>query len=277
MNINDIDAMAVLVNGAKMPCLGLGVCQLKEGKEVMDAVGWALEAGYRLIDTASIYKNERGVGQAIRRSGRNRKDLFITGKVWNADHGYLKTLDAFEKSIDQLQVDYLDLYLIHWPGSDRFLETWNALETLYLRQKVRSIGVCNCLQHHLEYLMQHALIPPMVNQMEFHPRLVQHALLSFCQSNGICFQGWGPLMKGEVNRITELQTLALRYSKSIPQIVLRWQLQKGILVIPRSARKEHIFLNADLFDFNITDPDMHYIDALNQNKRTYRHPDEFIF
>lgn len=277
MEINDITGKVSLYNGLKMPYLGLGVCQLKEGEEILNAVMWALETGYRLIDTASVYKNEKGVGNAIRKSGICRSDIFITSKVWNVDHGYYNTLNAFEKTIECLQVDYLDLYLIHWPGKYKFKETWKALECLYMKKKVKAIGVCNCLQYHLEYLLEDATICPMVNQMEFHPYLVQQSLLEFCKKKSVQFQGWGPLMKGKVIDIEQLKQLAEKYDKSIPQVVLRWQLQKDVLVIPRSSQKKHIISNADIFDFEIEENDIKYIDSLNQNYRTYKHPDEVVF
>lgn len=277
MQVNTIAGGCILNNGIRMPYLGLGVCQLKEGKETFDAVSWALEVGYRLIDTASVYKNEKSVGDAVISSGISREELFVTSKVWNADHGYFNTLSAFEKTVKRLQLDYLDLYLIHWPGKSKFLDTWKALEELYIEKRVKAIGVSNCLQHHIEELMESAIVTPMVNQMEFHPHLVQQGLVDFCKAKHIQYQGWGPLMKGEVNKITRLNEIAIKYHKTIPQIVLRWQLQKGVAVIPRSAQKEHIVSNAEIFDFEIGGDDVIAIDALNQNKRMYKHPDQFIF
>ena len=265
--ISDITGTFTLANGVEMPYLGLGVYQSKNGQEVANAVHWALEAGYRHIDTAAIYRNENGVGQGIMTSNVPREDIFVVSKVWNSDQGYDSTLRAFEKSLDRLQMDYLDLYLVHWPVVGKFKDTWRALEELYKQKKVRAIGVSNFLRHHLEDLMESASIIPMVNQMEFHPHLVQQDLIDFCQKHQIQYEAWSPLMQGNVFDFREFHHLANSYNKSIAQIVLRYNLQKGIVTIPKSANRERIIANADVFDFELCEKDMDYLDAMDRNHR----------
>lgn len=266
-----------LHNGVKMPYLGLGVYKSDNDGEVIDAVHWAIEAGYRHIDTASIYGNEEGVGEGIRRSSIPREEIFVVSKVWNSDQGYDSTLVAFEESLKRLKLNYLDLYLIHWPGKDKFVETWKALEFLYKAGRIKAIGVSNFLKHHLETLLQEAEIVPMVNQMEFHPRLVQQNLIDYCMTNKIQYEAWSPLMRGGIFDIELLKDLSEKYGKSIPQIVLRWDLQKGVITIPKSSNKGRINANADLFDFELSQEDMTRIDQLDRNHRIAEHPDEIIF
>ncbi|MEO1656025.1 MAG: aldo/keto reductase, partial [Bacteroidota bacterium] len=257
--ISNIQGSFTLHNGVKMPYLGLGVWKSQDGQEVIQAIHWALEAGYRHIDTAKIYNNEEGVGQAVRESELPREDIFVTSKVWNSDQGYESTLWAFEASLKRLGLDYLDLYLIHWPVNGKYKDTWKALEKLYKEERIRAIGVSNFLQHHLEDLMRDSEIVPMVNQMEFHPRLLQAHLLKFCQDHQIIYEAWSPLMQGKIFDIEEMQGLAQKYDKSIAQIVLRWNLQKGVITIPKSVKKERIIANAQLFDFELSEEDMEAI------------------
>ena len=259
-----------------MPKLGLGVFQLKDGNEVIQSVHYALEAGYRLIDTAAGYQNETGVGTAIKQSEIPREDLFITTKLANSDHGYESTLRAFEESRRKLDVDYIDLYLIHWPGKDKFLDTWKAFEKLHNDGFIRAIGVSNFNIHHLETLKQHSETIPAVNQVEFHPLLNQQELLNYSKSEGIQLEAWSPIMKGNLNlpQITELST---KYGKTPAQIVLRWDLQHGVVTIPKSVHKERILENASIFDFALTDEDMTLIDQLNQDYRFGPDPDEVLF
>ena len=277
MKLTDIQGTVDLRNGVKMPYLGLGVFQTKEGREVVQAVGDALSVGYRHIDTAALYGNEKGVGEAIRGSGIPRKDIFVTSKVWNSDQGYDSTLRAFDKSLKLLGFDTLDLYLVHWPVKGKFIETWRALEKIYEAKRVRAIGVSNFLQHHLEELLPHCRHVPMVNQMEFHPYLVQQDLIEYCQAKGIQYEAWSPLMQGRITKVRELLALAEKYKKDVAQIVLRWDLQKGVVTIPKSVHKERIIRNSRFFDFEISPADMKAIDSLDRHERVGADPDTFEF
>lgn len=273
--ITDLNGTFKLRNGIEMPYLGLGTYMPKDRYEVTNSVKVALENGYRHIDTAAIYRNENDVRLGIEASNVNRTDIFLTTKVWNSDHGYEKTMRAFERSLTNLKMDYVDLYLVHWPVEGLYKETWRALEDLYKDGRVKAIGVCNFLKHQLEDLMETAVQTPMVNQMEFHPFLVQQELIDFCNKNQIQYQAWSPLMQGKVFEIKEIQELAEKYDKSIAQIVLRYDLQKGVITIPKSATPERIIANADLFDFEITKTDMDILDALDRNYRTGPDPNNF--
>jgi len=253
------------------------VYQSEDGKEVVNAVQWALEAGYRHIDTASIYKNEAGVGQAIKKSPVSRKDIFVVSKVWNSDQGYDSTMRAFDSSLQKLGMEYLDLYLVHWPVAGKYKDTWKALEELYREKRVRAIGVSNFLQHHLEDLLERANIVPMVNQMEFHPFLVQQGLLDFCESLTIQYEAWSPMMQGNIFELSMFDELRSKYKKSIAQIVLRWDLQKGVVTIPKSSKKEHILANAAIFDFELAPEDVTYLESLERGQRFGPDPDSFEF
>lgn len=275
--ITDIKGSFRLHNGVEMPYLGLGVYLAKEGEEVENAVGWALETGYRHIDTASAYQNESGVGAAVRNSGLPREEVFVTSKVWNSDQGYESTLRAFNRSLDRLGLEYLDLYLVHWPVKGKYRDTWRALEQLYRDGRVRAIGVSNFLRHHLEDLLGSADIVPMVNQMEFHPWLVQQPLLEYCRGKGIQYEAWSPLMQGEIVRVPEIGEIARNYGKSEAQVVLRWNLQKGVATIPKSSNPERIKANAALFDFELSPGDMAHLDGLDKSHRFGPDPDHFDF
>ncbi len=277
MEITDIQGTTQLHNGLEMPYLGLGVWQSKDGDEVVNAVQYALEAGYRHIDTAAIYANEEGVGEGLRRSGLKREEVFVTSKVWNSDQREARVLEAFDESLTKLGTDYLDLYLIHWPVAAAYNDTWRILEGLYKEGRVRAIGVSNFLQDQLEDLLSSAEIVPMVNQMEFHPRLVQQDLMDFCSKNKIQYEAWSPLMQGQIFAIPEMQALAEKYDKSIAQIVLRWNLEKGVVTIPKSVRKERIASNAELFDFELSEEDVAAIDQLDQSHRVGPDPANFDF
>jgi diketogulonate reductase-like aldo/keto reductase len=277
MKITDINGTVALRNGVPMPYFGLGVFQVHDGKEVIDAVTNALAAGYRHIDTASLYGNEKGVGEAIARSNIARKEIFVTSKVWNSDQGYDATLRAFEKSLALLGFDYLDLYLVHWPVKGKYQETWKAIEILYGEKRIRAIGVSNFLEHHLEDLLSHCNEVPMVNQMEFHPYLVQQDLIDYCHGRKIQYEAWSPLMQGRITGIPQLQALAAKYTKDVAQIVLRWNLQKEVVTIPKSVRKERIDSNAQIFDFELSPEDMKAIDRLDMHQRVGADPDNFDF
>jgi diketogulonate reductase-like aldo/keto reductase len=243
---------------------------------VENAVAAALEAGYRLIDTAALYGNETGVGNAIRASGIRREDIFVTTKVWNSDQGYDNTLRAFEASLARLGFDYVDLYLVHWPVKGKYKDTWRALERIYKEGLARAIGVSNFHVHHLQDLMASSEVKPAVNQVECHPLLTQTELRKFCREQNIAFQAWAPIMKGQLD-LPVLTELAAKYGKTPAQIVLRWDLQNDILTIPKSIRPERIRENAQIFDFELSAEDMARIDALNQNSRFGADPDNFNF
>ncbi|BCU81115.1 glyoxal reductase [Polycladomyces abyssicola] len=267
----------VLANGVKFPWLGLGVWKAKEGNEVENAVKVAIQTGYRSVDTAAVYQNEEGVGKAIKECGVPREELFITTKVWNADQGYESTLKAFETSRKKLGLEYVDLYLVHWPVKGKYKETWKALEKLYKEGWVRAIGVSNFQVHHLKDVIEDCEVKPMVNQVEFHPYLTQKELLAFCKEQYIQLEAWSPLMQGEVVNVTEIQELAKKYGKTPAQIVLRWDLQHGVVTIPKSVKEHRIKENADIFDFELTAEDMAKLDALNKNHRFGPDPDNFDF
>ncbi|MCG2460927.1 aldo/keto reductase [Flavobacteriaceae bacterium F89] len=275
--ISDIKGTFTLRNGVDMPYLGLGVFQSKDGFEVANAVKWALETGYRHIDTASVYNNEKGVGRGIRESEVNRKDVFLVSKVWNSDQGYESTLKAFDASLRRLQTDYLDLYLVHWPVLGKYKETWRALEYLYNEGRVRAIGVSNFLKHHLQDLIPDSNIVPMVNQMEFHPYLVQQELIDFCSENTIQYEAWSPLMQGNIFDLEPIRNLAKQYKKTVAQIVLRWDLQHGVVTIPKSVRRDRIIANADIFDFELSQKDMVLLKGMDRGKRFGADPDNFNF
>lgn len=271
--LTNLKETVTLHNGVKMPRLGLGVFKVSEGEEVVESVKAAIRNGYISIDTAAIYKNEEGVGQAIKESGIAREELFVTSKVWNSDQGYETTLQAFETSLNLLGLDYLDLYLIHWPGVDKYKDTWKALEKLYKDGRVRAIGVSNFQIHHLQDLLSDCDIKPMVNQVEFHPHLTQKELLAFCKNEGIQIEAWSPLKRGQLLEEPVLTKIAHKYNKSVAQVILRWDLQNDVVTIPKSIKENRIIENANIFDFELTQEDMENIDALNQDSRAGSHPD----
>ena len=279
--INGLQSTTTLRNGVKMPWLGIGVFKVEEGPELVNALKAAIKHGYRSIDTAAIYENEEGVGEGIREgiieANISREELFVTSKVWNADLGYELTLKAFEESLKKLGLDYLDLFLIHWPVESKYRDAWRALETLYKQGKVKAIGVSNFQIHHLEELMKYAEVKPMINQVEYHPRLTQMDLREFCQKHEIQLEAWSPLMQGELLDNETLQNIATKYQKSIAQIILRWDLQNGVITIPKSTKKHRIVENASIFDFELTKEDMQKISSLNENKRVGPDPDNFDF
>ncbi|HWL26555.1 MAG TPA: aldo/keto reductase [Ureibacillus sp.] len=279
--IRNLQDTTTLYNGVKMPWLGIGVFKVEEGPELVNAVKFAIKHGYRSIDTAAIYENEEGVGQAIREgldeTGISREELFVTSKVWNSDLGYESTIAAYETSLKKLDLDYLDLYLIHWPVEGKYKEAWRALETLYKEGKVKAIGVSNFQIHHLEDLMKDAEIKPMVNQVEYHPRLTQKEVQAFCQEHGIQLEAWSPLMQGQLLDNSILQEIAHTHNKTIAQVIIRWDLQNGVITIPKSTKEHRIVENSAVFDFELTQEEMQRIDELNQNHRVGPDPDNFDF
>ncbi|MFC6651066.1 aldo/keto reductase [Paenibacillus rhizoplanae] len=264
-----------LANGVEMPWFGLGVFKVQEGQEVIDSVKAAIKAGYRSIDTASVYGNEEGVGQAIRESGVAREELFITTKVWNTEQGYDSTLAAFDQSLSKLGLDYADLYLVHWPIRAKYKDTWRALEKLYADGKVRAIGVSNFQIDHLEDLLADAAVKPMVNQVELHPLLNQLELREYCKAQGIQIEAWAPLAQGHLLDNEVLADIAARHNKTLPQVILRWDLQNGIVTIPKSVKEERIIANADIFDFELSEGEISRINGLNRDQRFGSHPDRF--
>ncbi|MBT2664882.1 aldo/keto reductase [Bacillus sp. ISL-4] len=279
--VKNLQDTTTLHNGVKMPWFGLGVFKVEEGPELVSAVKVAIKHGYRSIDTAAIYENEEGVGQGIREgikeAGISREDLFVTSKVWNADLGYESAIAAYEKSLKKLGLEYLDLYLIHWPVEGKYKEAWRALETLYKEGKVKAIGVSNFQIHHLKDLMEDAEVKPMVNQVECHPRLTQKEVQAFCKEQGIQLEAWSPLMQGELLDNDILQAIATKHGKSVAQVILRWDIQNGIVTIPKSTKEHRIVENSSIFDFELTEEEMNQIDGLNQNHRVGPDPDNFDF
>jgi methylglyoxal/glyoxal reductase len=267
MEITDIKGTVTLNNGVEMPYFGLGTFQSNEGVEVKNAIHFALDAGYRLIDTAAFYANEKGVGEAICEYGIKRSEVFVTTKVWNDDQGYDKTLKAFDASIGKLGFDYIDLYLVHWPVTGKFKDTWKALEHIYNEGRVKAIGISNFLKVHLDQLLPDVEIMPMVNQMEYHPYLIQQELVDQCAQNGIVYQAWSPLMQGRVFEVPLLKSISKKYRKNQAQIVLRWSLQNGVPTIPKSVNQQRIESNADIFEFELTPDEMTAINALDGNHR----------
>lgn len=273
----------VLNNGIKIPAVGYGTWQTPDAIAA-DRVAFAIEKGYRHIDTAACYENEVGVGKGIKKSGVNRAELFVTSKVWNSERGYKKTLAAFERTLNDLALDYLDLYLIHWPASSsRYenweeinLETWQALTELHRAGKVKAIGVSNFLPSHLNALMQ-TEIKPMVNQIEFHPGFMQREAVAYCKNNGIVVEAWSPLGTGKMLTDRTLKEIAGRYGKSAAQLCIRWCLQHNILPLPKSVTPARIEENLNVFDFEISDEDMHVIDALPYIGGSGLHPDKIRF
>jgi diketogulonate reductase-like aldo/keto reductase len=266
-----------LNNGVKMPVVGLGLWR-SEGEDTPRSVRYAVKAGYRHLDGAKAYGNEKGVGEGIRQSGIKREDLFVTTKLWNSDMRKNAQIAGFEKSLKDMRLDYLDLYLIHWPV-ENFSASWKVLEEIYKSGKARAVGVCNIQIHHLETLFKTAEIIPAVNQFECHPLLSQKPLIDYCVSKGIACEAYSPL-GGEGSKLHShpvLIKIAESKGKSSAQIMLRWNLQRGLIVIPKSVKKERIESNIQLFDFELTAEDMAAIDAINKNERFCADPDNFNF
>lgn len=266
MNLT-ISSKAKLNDGNQIPYLGLGTYTLSPGSETQSAVRWALEEGYRLIDTAQFYKNEVEVGKAIKESSVPREEIFVTTKLWNGDHGYDKALKSFDESLEKLDVDYIDLFLIHWPVHEKRLDSWRALEKLKNEGRAKSIGVSNYTEDHLKEIFDSSDTIPAVNQVEFSPFLYQKELLEFCRENNIQLESYSPLTQGRKLNDKVLKQIADNYNKTPAQILIRWQLQHKIVVIPKSSKKERIQENADVFDFEISKEDMDVLDSNSDSKR----------
>jgi diketogulonate reductase-like aldo/keto reductase len=279
MNITSISDRVTLNNGVTMPRLGLGTWQGRpeDGPHVEAAVRTALSLGYRSIDTAAGYANEQGVGRAVRDSGIPRDQIFVTSKIANHDQRSRDPRRAFDASLKALGLDYIDLYLVHWPVKDRYKETWRALEQAYAEKRVRAIGVSNFQIHHLEDLLTDAEIVPAVNQFELHPRLAQHPLRAFCARHGIQVEAWSPLMLGRLLDDPVVTGIARLHGRTPAQVILRWDLQHGLATIPKSADPKRIAENASLFDFELRPEDMEKLDGLNRNERSGADPDNFHF
>ena len=259
-----------LNNGCSIPCLGLGVYQLGRGRATENAVNWALEAGYRHVDTASMYGNETEVGAALKRAFAaglvRREDVFVTTKLWNSDHGYDEALRGFDVSLRRLGLDQIDLFLLHWPVPERRLQSWRALEHIIGEGRCRAIGVSNYMVHHLEELMSRARIPPAVNQIELHPWCQQRDVVTYCEVHGIAVVAYSPLAKGTKLRDQHLATIAHEVHRTPAQILLRWSLQKHFITIPKSAKRERIIENAAIFDFALNAEQMTALDHLNEER-----------
>ncbi len=261
-----IDSTIKMNDGAEIPVLGFGA-YLLTGKAAYEATRIALDAGYRHIDTAAFYANEAEIGKAIRDSGLPRESVFLTTKVWNSDQGYKSTIAAFYESLRKTGLDYIDLYLIHWPEPDLRMETWRAMEELRSKEVCRSIGVSNYEIRHLEEVLSKGEIPPAVNQVEFSPFLYRKELLRYCQKENIVLEAYSPLTRARRLNDERLKELAEKYGKTPAQILIRWSLQKGAVVLPKASSEKRIKENAEVFDFEITPEDMEFLDGFHENYR----------
>jgi methylglyoxal/glyoxal reductase len=275
MQLN-IQSKIKLNNGVEIPRLGLGVYLIDDGKEVENAIKWAFEKGYRHVDTAAAYNNETGVGSAVRESNIAREDIFVTTKLANGDQGYDSALKAFEKSLNKLGLDYVDLYLIHWPETGKRKDSWKAFEEIYKSGRTKSIGVSNYTIRHLEELFSYSDVIPVINQVEFNPFLYQKDLLDFCHKNNVRLEAYSPLVKAQKLENKVLQNISKKYSKSSAQILIRWALQHDLAVIPKSSNKNRIFENAEVFDFEISSEDMDKLNSLDEGFRASWNPSELV-
>ena len=283
--MNNLNDTYTLSNGVNIPCVGFGTWQTPNGETAINSVLEAIKCGYRHIDTAACYGNEESVGKAIKLSRINREELFVTSKLWNTDQGYESTLKAFNKTIKDLGLDYLDLYLIHWPvvkghkedWKESICETWKAFEKLYSEGKIRAIGVSNFKPHHLKVIFENCNIKPMVNQIELHPSHNQDETVKFCRNNNILVEAWGPLSTGRIFKVKEMQDIANKYNKSIAQITLRWHIQNEILPLPKSVTPNRIKENSMIFDFKLLKEDMELIQNLKGCEGSGIDPDNINF
>ena len=263
-----IDSTIPFNNGVNIPRLGLGMYRSPKGQKSVKTVLHALQVGYRHIDTAALYKNERDVGEAMKQSGIPRKQIFVTTKLWNDDHGYDAALRGFDRSMKELDLEYIDLYLIHWPVSGKRGDSWKALQKIYDEGRCRAIGVSNYLIRHLEELLAETDVVPAINQVEFSPFLYQEELLGYCRTKNIVLEAYSPLTKGKRLNDVQLVKVAGKYRKTPAQILIRWGLQHDIVVLVKSNNPERIEENASVFDFKIDADDMKFLDSLNEDYRT---------
>ncbi|MCE4051113.1 aldo/keto reductase [Bacillus sp. Au-Bac7] len=266
-----------LHNGIEMPLIGLGTYNLGGGRPTVETVKAALDLGFRSIDTASFYNNELEVGEGIKESAVFRKDVFVTTKLWNDEQGYDAALRAFEASLRRLDMDYVDLYLIHWPGKDKYIETWKAFERLYGEGVVKAIGVSNFQEHHLSKLLSTCNEKPAVNQIELHPRLTQEKLREYCKKLNIKVEAWSPLANGRLLNEPTINYIAKKHGRTPAQIILRWHVQNDIIVIPKTSSIKRLAENGNIFDFRLSMEEMNLIDSLNMNERIGQDPDKMIF
>ena len=272
-----IDTTVSLHGNVDIPLLGFGTFRVKEGQDVEQAVATALDLGYRHIDTAMVYRNEEGVGRAVAASGIDRSEIFVTTKLWNSDQGYEPTLAGIDASLERLGMDYVDLYLVHWPKPDHTVETWRAMEEIQAIDKARAIGVSNFLTHHLDLLLENANVLPSINQIQFHPHLQSPDLVEYCDERGIVVEAWGPLKQGLIMGDPELSAMAASRGVTVPQVVLRWMLQRGIVAIPKSVTPSRIAENTDLYGFELSAGEIATINAMNRDDRVGQHPDHIDF
>ena len=272
-----LESTVPLHGSIDIPLLGFGVYRVPDGDAVESAVASALAFGYRHIDTAALYRNERGVGRAVAASGIDRPDLFITTKLWNSDQGYESTLVAIDKSLAKLGLDYVDLYLVHWPKPEHTKETWRAMEEIRQSGKARAIGVSNFLPDHLDQLAETATVLPSINQIEFHPHLQSPELVAYCEDHNIVLEAWSPLKAGRILDDPELRLLADAHGVTVPQVVLRWMLQRGIVTIPKSVTPLRIARNADLYGFELSHDEVAAINNMDRSDRVGPDPATFDF
>jgi diketogulonate reductase-like aldo/keto reductase len=270
----DINTTKKLNNGVEIPYLGLGTLHGKDDEETVNAVRWAIEAGYRHIDTAGGYGNEKSVGLGIRQSGIDRKKIFLTTKLRLEDMFPGQQIKGFENSLKLLQMDYVDLYLVHWPIAGKTLAAWKDLEEIYKSGRARAIGVCNFAEHHFVALFRDAKVKPAINQIELHPHLSMQPLVTYCEKQGIAVEAWSPLggLKGTGGKSLDdstLKKIAEKHGKSVAQVILRWDLQKGIIAIPKSTHKERIIANANLYDFELSAAEMKTINDLDKDPQCF--------